>query len=246
MIRFAPGLRADVFWPAQPCGAGAVFLHGGGFTGGSRAQFEPAARLLAAEYGAVCLLADYRLAGPGAVFPAQAADALAACRWLCGQPGGPKEQELVLVGGSPGGSIAAAALLLKEPRLAGAGVPAHCGRPRRAVLLNPILDLAAFWRENPAERANAAAYAGGGSQEALWAASPLAFPAPGRQFLLLHGERDAVVPPTQCFSFARAMEQAGSRVKVELQPGEGHAWFNAPGKMEPVARRIGRFLQQGE
>lgn len=75
-------LELDLYRPETGAGLhpGVLFIHGGGWTGGRRAQFAAHARLFA-EAGFVAATASYRLAGV-APYPAALDDCQCAVRWL--------------------------------------------------------------------------------------------------------------------------------------------------------------------
>lgn len=117
------GLRGLVHRPEDPQGATVVFLHGGGWTVGSVADYAGLARRLAARLPAVVLSVEYRRA-PEHPFPAAVEDAVAATRWaldhaaeLGGDPG-----RVAVAGDSGGGNLAA--VVCQQLRDAGGPQPA--------------------------------------------------------------------------------------------------------------------------
>jgi acetyl esterase/lipase len=75
-----PRQRLDLYLPAKSTGVRplVVWIHGGGWTGGSKAQVN-AAPLLASGYAVASV--EYRFS-QDAVYPAQIEDCKAAIRWL--------------------------------------------------------------------------------------------------------------------------------------------------------------------
>jgi acetyl esterase len=113
-----------------------VFLHGGGWSLGSLATYEPFCRSLANSTGQIVIWVEYRLA-PEAPYPAALDDTLAAWRWVQQNHGelGADPARISIGGDSAGGNLAAvAALTLK----AQTGI-----QPWRQVLLYPCLDMSA-------------------------------------------------------------------------------------------------------
>jgi acetyl esterase len=113
-----------------------VFLHGGGWTLGSLATYEPFCRNLANTTGQIVIWVEYRLA-PEAPYPAALDDTLAAWHWVQKNHGelGADPARISIGGDSAGGNLAAvAALTLK----AQTGI-----QPWRQVLLYPCLDMSA-------------------------------------------------------------------------------------------------------
>jgi acetyl esterase len=113
-----------------------VYLHGGGWSLGSLATYEPFCRSLANTTGQIVIWVEYRLA-PEAPYPAALDDTLAAWRWVQENHGelGADPARISVGGDSAGGNLAAvAALVLREQ----GGV-----MPWRQLLLYPCLDMSA-------------------------------------------------------------------------------------------------------
>lgn len=110
-----------------------VFLHGGGWIGGSLDSFDEPCATLARRLGALVVSPDYRLA-PEHPFPAAPDDTVAALRWVedhISEFGG--DPERIAVGGeSAGANLAAVAAL----RVRDEGGP----RLRAQVLVTPLTD----------------------------------------------------------------------------------------------------------
>ena len=113
-----------------------VFLHGGGWTLGSLATYEPFCRQLANACGLILIWVEYRLA-PEAPFPAAYDDTMAAWRWV--QKNhlelGIDPSRIMIGGDSAGGNLAAvtAQALRSETGI----------QPWRQILLYPCLDMSA-------------------------------------------------------------------------------------------------------
>lgn len=101
------GFRQDDRLPAI------VYLHGGGWSLGSLATYEPFCRALANTSGQIVIWVEYRLA-PEAPYPAALDDTLAAWRWVqqnCRELGA--DPASISIGGdSSGGNLAAVAALI--------------------------------------------------------------------------------------------------------------------------------------
>jgi len=113
-----------------------VYLHGGGWSLGSLATYEPFCRQLANACGMIVVWVEYRLA-PEHPFPAAYEDTLAAWRWVqlhCHEIGADPAR-IAIGGDSAGGNLAAAAALACKRE---GGI-----MPWRQVLLYPCLDLSA-------------------------------------------------------------------------------------------------------
>jgi acetyl esterase len=112
-----------------------IFLHGGGWTVGDLATYEPLCRRLARILPAHILWVDYRLA-PEHPYPAPLDDALAACRWLFAKARGLglDPGQIGVIGDSAGANLAASAALINRDGRLG-------GRFIAQVLIYPALDL---------------------------------------------------------------------------------------------------------
>jgi acetyl esterase/lipase len=107
------------------------FLHSGGMVLGATADSHEWLARLTAGTGGRALGVDYRLA-PENPWPAQIEDSVTAYRWMLDQ--GVDPGQVVIMGESGGGTVAAATLLA----LRDAGI----AMPAAAVLTSPLLDMA--------------------------------------------------------------------------------------------------------
>jgi acetyl esterase/lipase len=117
--------RLDLYFPKKaPSGAPVfMFLHGGGFREGDRAQYGFVARPFALG-GIIVAVASYRLTGEGFKYPSQLEDAQLAVEWLyhnIKQYGGNPTH--IFVGGHSSGAILAADIAVNRSWLERAGVP---------------------------------------------------------------------------------------------------------------------------
>jgi acetyl esterase/lipase len=111
-----------------------VYFHGGGWVIGDLETHDVLCRQLTAASGASVISVDYRLA-PEHKFPAPAADAWAATRWIVAHAGelGLDLGRLAVGGDSAGGNLAAVVALMARD----AGGPAI----RQQVLIYPVTDV---------------------------------------------------------------------------------------------------------
>lgn len=117
--------RLDLYLPRGEVEGAPVFLflHGGGFREGDRAQYGFVAEPFAA-HGIVTAVASYRLTEGGHHYPAQPEDARAAVAWLhanVARYGG--DPESIWVGGHSAGAILAADLGVDRGWLEKRGIP---------------------------------------------------------------------------------------------------------------------------
>ncbi|MDB5736258.1 MAG: acetyl hydrolase [Alphaproteobacteria bacterium] len=113
-----------------------VYLHGGGWSLGSLATYEPFCRALANTTGQIVIWVEYRLA-PEAPYPAALDDTLAAWRWVQrnSRELGADPARISIGGDSSGGNLAAVATLVLRGEN---GI-----QPWRQLLLYPCLDMSA-------------------------------------------------------------------------------------------------------
>jgi acetyl esterase/lipase len=125
------GVRCE--WSATPLAHAkrvVLYLHGGGYVGGSVASHRHLAAEVGRAAGARALAVDYRLA-PEHPFPAAVDDALAVYRHLLNS--GRRSCDIVIAGDSAGGGLTVATLLAAKA----AGLP----QPACAFCISPWVDL---------------------------------------------------------------------------------------------------------
>lgn len=126
----APKQRLDLYLPTgKPKNAPVfLFLHGGGFREGDRAQYGYVAKPFAAR-GVITAVASYRLTGDGAKYPDQPEDARLALAWLyhhAAQYGG--DPNRLYLGGHSAGAIISADLGVDRSWMKAAGIPTRALR----------------------------------------------------------------------------------------------------------------------
>lgn len=258
-------LRLDVF---QPDGAAdlrpvVLFLHGGAWSKGSRAEItlpnmagtRTVQGLLQRGYAVVS--ADYRLSSV-AKWPAQLSDAKAAVRWI--RSNGARYRldpnRIAVWGKSAGGQLAAmVGVTGDDPRFAGDEGPRGVSSAVRAVLdwFGPTdLRALAAARDGSHHRDRIADLTGllgcpaaGCPPDALDAASPVHVTAAGGlpPFLIQHGEADQLVPVAQSRALADILRQRGGTAELVTYPGVHHEFV---GEQHPdvVQRAVYDFLDQ--
>lgn len=211
-------LKLDLLVPDGPGPFPAVLcLHGGGWTKGSREEFAPEMKLLAAE-GVAAASADYRPAAPGSTWPAQLSDAQAAFDWMLrkGREFKLRPDRLGAWGKSAGGHLA---LLLAS--IEGRDCPAAAGWYAPADLSQA---------KTPKQRAAIRTLLGGKADDraAVADASPITHAEDMPALLLVHGGKDALVPADQSRELARRVNEAGGHAELQIVAGAGHGFKGGP------------------
>jgi acetyl esterase/lipase len=122
--------RLDLYFPKDaPKNAPVfIFLHGGGFREGDRAQYGFVAKPFS-EQGVITVVASYRLTGDGFKYPDQPQDARQAFIWVykhIAQYGG--DPRRIYVGGHSAGAILSADIGVNRGWMKAAGIPAEVFR----------------------------------------------------------------------------------------------------------------------
>ncbi len=222
-----------------------LYLHGGGFVGGSPRSHRPLTAALALQ-GLRVFAPDYRLA-PEQPFPAAPHDVLAVYRAL--RAAAPTAR-LVVAGDSAGGNLALG--LMQTLRDAGEALPAA------AALFSPVLDLTGASPSmtlnahrdamlDPTQLPQMAAAYLAGADPLLPLASPLFGDMAGLPPLLLHvGESEVL--RDDAVRLAQKAREAGVVVELQVFPVVPHVWQLL--RQLPEARRsvraAGAFLQSAE
>jgi acetyl esterase/lipase len=199
-----------------------LYLHGGGYVGGSTDTHRPITAAFAIR-GLDVFVPDYRLA-PENVFPAAVDDGLAAYKGLLNS--GIAPAKLTIAGDSAGGGLALAILLAAKAE----GVP----MPACAILLSPWTDLAVTGETvrtnldrdpmltDSVLKDNAAFYLNGADPK-----NPLASPLYGDlaglpPLMITAGDTEVLLEDSTRFA-ARAREH-GVAVSLKIWEGMPHVW----------------------
>lgn len=249
-------LQLDLYLPAAAAAAprpAIVFVHGGGWRAGVRANFAPMA-IRMAERGYAAATISYRLAGE-APYPAAVHDAKAAVRWVRGHAGayGIDGNRIAIAGGSAGGQIAALTGVTNgESRFDPDGGPDAVSSAVQAIVnIDGLSDFtseeARRYEDDPAKQPSAAgAWFGGRYAEkaALWRdASPLFHVGPGTPPVLFIGSaqrrfslgRDAM---------AARLEALGVPHRVVLVPDTPHSFWLFDPWLAPTVDATDAFLRE--
>jgi acetyl esterase/lipase len=243
-------MRLDLYLPkdrAKPAPA-VVYIHGGGWSGGSKADLRRQAAALAAR-GIAGACIEYSLV-PAATWPEPLYEAKAAVRWMRAEASryGFDTERIAAVGGSAGGQLAALlGTTADDPRFEGKlGNPKQSTRVKAVVAFNPVLDMPALARNESSSKL-VIRYLGATYVEKpeVWAdASPVYHVSSGAaDFLFLHGDADATVPMVQSEAMAEQLRKSGIHAEIFTAPGAKHAFFNRPPWFELTLARMEEFLE---
>src|SRR3954463_16621355 len=180
---------------------------------------------------------EYRRVGEtsGGGYPATLEDVAAAIDFLQTLDAPLDLARVVTVGQSAGGHLALWAATREAPAVPLAGAVSQAGMP----------DLRAADRDGLGDGA-AKNFVGGhaGERGDAYADAPPTEPLPlGVPQLLVHGEADDVVPPSQSSAYAEAARAAGDEVELVLRPGDDHFVHTDPSNAAwaDVVGWLGRF-----
>jgi acetyl esterase/lipase len=242
-----PGFRplvVDVYMPPKKGGPKPMimYIHGGGWVGGhtrhsgALSNFPAVLAQLASE-GFVVASLEYRLSGE-APYPAQLQDARAAIRFLKANASkyGIDPARAGVWGGSAGGHLAAlAALSCGDTSMDPAAAPKGSECVQAAVTWYGVFDFAPMLARqanngglNVAENALLRCTPATCSEATVRAVSPASYiDAKDPPFLLIHGDKDAVVPIAQSIDVEAKMKAAGMAVESIYIKGVDHSFIGA-------------------
>jgi len=246
----ADGVEADLIWPARlhhPLGRrGILYVHGGGFHGGSPRTHRLLAGSLAKAASSDVLLIDIRLVPEGR-YPAQIDDIRTAYRWML--ENGYESGNIVVAGDGTGANLALEAVL--RQKAAGRQLPAAF------VAISPVSDLSASGASMQANAATdpviskavidalAKPYLGATAPQDP-AVSPLFADLSGLPPMLLQvSGSEALLDDS--LRLADKARQAGVDVTLEVWPGLIHGWQLFPHLLEDADKsnqRIAEFAMR--
>lgn len=242
-------LLMDIYYPsghsADESSPAVVYVHGGGWTSGSRDSGEGARYIPAlVSEGFVVFAVDYRLA-PDYPFPAQIEDVQCAVRHIRAEAEayGIDPNRIGAIGGSAGGQLVNVLGTAEEGDFDEAGGYEGVSSEVQAVVA--MYGASDFSDPNMGDHnTNHTRVFGTGSwadddSNMLWRASAVNYVDGGdAEFLLLHGEEDPVVPISQSEIFSAALEDAGADVTFVRVANAGHGFVPVGGTPSPNSREL--------
>ena len=224
-------LMADIFIPAKSKnkGAAVIFVHGGGWNGGSRQAFLWHASRLALHGYVTCTI-DYRLTRT-ASFPAAVEDCQSAVKWLRNNASrfGIRSDRIGAVGSSAGGHLAACLGVLDDDGST-ASAKVNC-----VVDIHGVHDFMSIEQDCRGKRENWKLFPGGSISEErdFWIeASPaLHVDESSAPMLIVHDPQDKTVPYSQSLILANALIKNNRPMQFLPTRGSGHGFVYNPHNM---------------
>jgi acetyl esterase/lipase len=231
-------LVADIYEPkGKGPFPGIVFIHGGGWRGGTRMQLLRQAEYMA-ERGMVGMAIEYRLA-PAHPFPAALEDSKAAVVWLRehAKDYNVDKSKIAAVGSSAGGHLSA---MLGVESASG-----HDGKAdvQAVVAFNGIFDFEAMqpstmvsdFLSKPCEE----------NLKVCKEASPIDHVQPSEPpFLILHGTADKTAPFSQAQAFVAKLKADDNVAEMFVADGAPHTFWAQPKWLDPSFAAMDSFLEK--
>jgi len=226
-VRYGPNPQnvLDILEPkaaARGLRPGAIVIHGGGWTGGSRAWVAELVCLRFIEKGFVVANVEYRVTRE-ATAPAAVVDVLQAGRWFVENARrlGVDSRRIVVTGDSAGGHLALMVGLTPDSAGFGSAVPVH-------VVVNffGITDLSGQF-EGPNRRSYTVQWVPQqpGRSELARRVSPLTYVRKHLPpILTVHGTADPTVSYSQGLKLTEALNAAGARAALVTVTGGSHGF----------------------
>jgi acetyl esterase/lipase len=193
-----------------------IYFFGGGWNGGSTAQFKPHAKYFSGR-GIVCVLVDYRVKSRQGTSPFESLkDAKSAIRYLRknAEELNIDPDKIIASGGSAGGHLAAATATIQKFNEESDDISISAV-PNALVLFNPVYDNGpgGYGYDRVGEKY-------------LWF-SPLHNIRKGAPpTIVFLGTKDKLIPVETAHYYKTVMEKVGSRCDLHLHEGEPHGFFN--------------------
>ncbi len=251
-------LKMDLFLPRPGNGPApvVVYIHGGSWVGGDKFEVGLAGNELAKK-GYVVASINYRL-GPKHKWPAQIQDAKCAVRYLRASA---RQYNLdphrIAAWGSSAGGHLAAMLGLTDASAGFDNSGQYLDQPSRVQAVVDMFgptDLNAYDPDRFSKGIGQAVFGvtrdEPGARELLRRASPVTYAtnAAGVPFLILHGDKDSLVPLSQSQAFYDRLIAGGSQAELVVVKNGEHGFRPTGGPIDPttaqIRNRIDNFLDR--
>lgn len=221
-------LKMDVYYPTSDGPwPGVIFVHGGGWTEGDKAPLP----MVPTAHGYLVVSINYRMY-PAFRFPAMIEDVKCAIRFLRAHAADYNldPERIAVIGHSAGGHLAALAGLVDER--AGWDVGPYqeqSSRVQAVVEMSGPTDLNGRFPEVVEElKVNVFGV------EQFISASPVTYARPDAPpFLIIHGEKDGVVPVEQAYRLHEALRKVGASSELVILQNAGHGFEPVDGVPVP-------------
>lgn len=242
-------LKMDIYYPTNAQGSvpAAMYVHGGGWTSGDKRSGAGAVdipELTARGYLVVAI--NYRLA-PRYKFPAQIEDVKCAVRFLRANAEryGINPDKIGAWGGSAGGHLVS--LLGVTDASAGfegsGGYPEQSSRVQAVVDMFGPTDLTALFSRGGLQTLQQVFGITDPTSDIVRRASPVTWvSSDDPPFLILHGERDDVVPVSQSQIFYERLVAAGVPATLVIVRNAGHGFTPVGGSIRPTREELTRMM----
>ncbi|GGA58692.1 hypothetical protein GCM10007416_34840 [Kroppenstedtia guangzhouensis] len=208
-----------------------VYIHGGGWRTGEKTFRPPSVCFLLAAQGFAVSMINYRLSWT-AKFPAQVEDCTEAIHWLCNRAEefGIEPTSIGVMGYSAGGHLSA----LLGTSQGTLGAPTDFSKMKG-------------WHEHP--NSDESMFIGGPIQnhpDRVRMANPVTY-VTGKEppFLLIHGERDGIIPISQSVLLYQALKKAETDVTMQIVKNADHSFAGAlTPSVEEINQIILKFFQE--
>ena len=205
--------------PTDQRSTAVVLVHGGGATGGGRADCDPWAAWYR-DHGYLTFAIDYRLVDPlvdHGIYPIPEQNTKAAVQFLRLHATELGIERIVVQGHSAGARLGGIAVTTPD-------LPAFDGREVWTGVSDRIDGLIGFYGYYDGGQYEPVAYYGGsGSAPSTSVSTRRAAKASGPIYLL-HGEADGIVGVNRTQAFADALRAAAAPVVLEVVPGQNHGY----------------------
>ena len=239
-------LRADLYRPDAPNGAGVLMIHGGGWQMGDKSMVRRQAAALVAD-GFTCLSCEYRL-NDEAAWPAHIHDVKAAMRYFRANAEslGIDPGKMGVLGNSAGGHLALMlAGTVGEPDYEGdSGTPGVDTFVGAVIAVYPAVKFHVGQRTSGANRAEAILGSNPDPAEAERAGPINHVSTDFPPTCFLHGNGDKVVPPAASMNFYNALIAAGATAELHMYAQMPHGWARWPNWIGPTMSQASVFLQR--